>query len=332
MHDLKGLCEKLSTELHILQDAEEREEEWINRLVYSSISRLALSEIWNNNGGGISVKSFRNSIANNMECYKQLFPCVLANSKFESTIAVLSNCIYERYKTLGLFYHYRYNIVPPMYSRVNVENISLLKGFSPVESVYLSGSGPYVINTELCEGNEVCIHENPQMVVSVLVNGANWQTNMIYDDSFEYLKLSPPFNCGYWTSTIDNKYKYSLMRKKGLAGEKALYYLLKKQGDALMAAELPGWVIEDRSYTIISNGLLQYYNTMPPIRFRARTSLIDMKIGYRLPPLLEALVLTYSWPKSFNGEIQVFNRTISAEIYPALKNILMDQGYQIVEV
>lgn len=80
----------------------------------------------------------------------------------------------------------------------------------------------------------------------------------------------------------------------------------------------------------IAAALLKRYGALPEIKATASGDLMEVKLGYRLPPPEEAFFKLYSWPARYDAP-QVFTRTMARQVYPVFKHGLETIGYCFVE-
>ena len=143
--------------------------------------------------------------------------------------------------------------------------------------------------------------------------------------------MEEPFEKGYWTGQPNFQFQYSLARTKKCETFLQTYYLVRKTSEGMEVAELPTWVSEDRNYTLLSTGLLQYYKQMPPVIIKHGEEIAKIEIEYRLHPDVENLMLAYSWPERYDGENRPFSRIIPKSLSGTFKKILVDTGYNVRE-
>lgn len=83
------------------------------------------------------------------------------------------------------------------------------------------------------------------------------------------------------------------------------------------------------------SALLKSYDMLPPVRVSSAGDLVDIKIGYRLPPSEEDFFKLYSWPVRYDFPIirspQVFTRQMAKEVYPVFRHVLESIGYCFAE-
>ena len=87
-------------------------------------------------------------------------------------------------------------------------------------------------------------------------------------------------------------------------------------------------------YRRIAIALLKRYGTLPGSEVKASGDLIEIKLGYRLPPSEEEFFKLYSWPVRYDFSSKlppVFTRKMTRQIYPMFKHELESIGYCFVE-
>lgn len=106
---------------------------------------------------------------------------------------------------------------------------------------------------------------------------------------------------------------------------------------------IPEWKTQDFSHSYpgsygeharIMSALLKSYDMLPPVRVSSAGDLVDIKIGYRLPPSEEDFFKLYSWPVRYDFPIrspQIFTRQMAKEVYPVFRHVLESIGYCFAE-
>ena len=78
-------------------------------------------------------------------------------------------------------------------------------------------------------------------------------------------------------------------------------------------------------YRRIAIALLKRYGTLPGSEVKASGDLIEIKLGYRLPPSEEEFFKLYSWPVRYDFSSKlppVFTRKLTRQIYPMFNHEL----------
>lgn len=111
-----------------------------------------------------------------------------------------------------------------------------------------------------------------------------------WPDSAEFMYLGPSFRLGYWKQTPDKDGRISLARY----GEPSkVYAFYRYYNGQYQQKAIPEWKTQDFSHSYpgsygeharIMSALLKSYDMLPPVRVSSAGDLVDIKIGYRLPP------------------------------------------------
>ena len=152
--------------------------------------------------------------------------------------------------------------------------------------------------------------------------------------------LGPSFRLGYWKQTPDKDGRISLARY----GEPSKVYAFYRYCNGQYQQKaIPAWKTQDFSHSYpgsygeharIMSALLKSYDMLPPVRVSSAGDLVDIKIGYRLPPSEEDFFKLYSWPVRYNFPIrspQIFTRRMAKEVYPVFRHVLESIGYCFAE-
>ena len=106
---------------------------------------------------------------------------------------------------------------------------------------------------------------------------------------------------------------------------------------------VPEWRIRDYfsndtgsygEYRRIAIALLNRYGTIPEIKAKESGTLMEIKVGYRLPPSEEEFFKLYSWPVRYDFTSkapQVFTRKMTKQVFPMFKSELEKIGYCFAE-
>lgn len=323
----------IAKELNIGKDKSEKDVEWYRRVVYSAVGRMALATLWNENDKGeISVRSLKRTTYELLKAYESIVPEINSTSNYGECTVMLCDSILSTMESAGFFYHRADYYRIEKTKNIKMGIVNFCRGIYATESCYMSGLGAYTkaANAEENEGTFLSL-EKPQFVLQKLIESASWRECDFEKEKVEYLKMEEPFEKGYWTGQPNFQFQYSLARINECDAFLQTYYLVRKTSEGMKVAELPTWVSEDRNYTLLSTGLLQYYKQMPPVIIKHGDEIAKMEIGYRLYPDVEKLILAYSWPERYDGENSLFSRIIAKSLSGTLKKILVDTGYNVKE-
>lgn len=314
--------------------------EQICRIVYSAAGQMALASLWDHteDGAPVSIQHFKNRIAQTFDAYESLYPGIAAVLPREKT--VLIDEIYSIYLRCGYFYHSAYQISPAAPAQAGYGNLTLHRGGSPDAGLFMSGLGFYTLPKKAsAEGSAAAVFGLQEQAFEVYLNEllefGEWES-VTWPENTEFLRLDPPFSRGYWQQTPGQGHRVSLARY----GEpNKVFAFYRYENGVYRQKPIPQWRIENYDsagsggvgeYFRISAALLNRYEVLPEIRAAASGDLVEVKLGYRLPPPEEAFFKLYSWPARYDVP-QVFARMMARQVYPAFKKELETIGYRFVE-
>lgn len=342
MNKYARLLTAIAEEFRIRRGKDESEVEFKGRIIYSTLSRLAYSSLWDKkeqNKSVTSIVNFKNRISDLLEIYLELYP--------ELKISVnLPDEIYDLYLKTGGFYHRVGNISAAKLSIAERDGILFLRGVVPSHKVYLSGAGFYLPADETENfRNVVDVFALSNKTLNTLwaefIYFANWQIAEPMPD-MEFLKISPPFNRGYWKGEPERDGKISLARGRV---EPRIYYLYKFDGAKFLFSQIPNYLIYDEFFAEVSDykscrggiyrkiscACLAAYGTLPPIKFKVDGAIVRLKFEYLPPPPELYLMCLYSWAQQSVNLPSNFARIFDAEVFFALKKCFEEIGYTFLE-
>lgn len=314
--------------------------EQICRTVYSVAGQMALASLWDHieEGALISIQHFKNRIAQTFDAYESLCPGIAGVLLRER--AALIDEIYSIYLRCGYFYHSAYQISPSAPVQAGYGNLMLYRGTSPDARLFMSGLGFYSLSEKMSAESSVAVmfglqEQALEGYLNELLGSGGWET-VTWPENTEFLRLDPPFFREYWQQTPNQDHRVSLARY----GEpNKIFAFCRYDNGAYQQKPIPQWRIQDHDsagaggfgeYLRIAAALLKRYGALPEIKATASGDLMEVKLGYRLPPPEEAFFKLYSWPARYDAP-QVFTRTMARQVYPVFKHGLETIGYCFVE-
>lgn len=315
--------------------------ERICRIVYSVAGRLALASLWDytEDKGPVSIQHFKKRIAKVFDAYESLCPEVTVMLPQDKTDLI--DEMYSTYLRCGYFYHSAYQIAPAAPAQAGYGALTLCRGASPDAGLSISGLGLYSHSGEgKAAGGSIAAMFGLQeqtlgRYLDELLESGEWET-AAWPENTEFLRLAPPFSRGYWQQEPNRDGRISLAKY----GEpNKLFAFYRYDNGVYRQKPIPQWRIEDYDsagsggfgeYFRIAAALLNRYEALPEIKAAASGALVEVKLGYRLPPPEEAFFKLYSWPARYDAP-QVFTRTMARQVYPVFKHELEAIGYRFVE-
>lgn len=317
--------------------------EWACQVVYSVAGQMALASLWDHNEdkSSISIQHFKNRIAQIFDAYEGIYPEIgflLPKDKTD-----LLEEMYSIYLRNGFYYHSAHQISPAAPATAGNGNLVLHRGSSPDAKLFMSGLGFYSVQKPAPDRTVAEMfglqEQTFESYLEELLGHGEWEP-IDWPDNAEFLRLDPPFRWGYWQQIPGKDDRISLARY-GEPNKVFVFY--RYDNEAYQQKSIPEWRIRDYfsndtggygEYRRIAIALLKRYGTLPDSKADTRGTLVEIKLGYRLPPSEEEFFKLYSWPVQydFSSQLpQVFTRKMAKQIYPVFKHELEAIGYCFVE-
>lgn len=343
MNNYEKFLETIAGDFHINQGKNETSENYTARITYSAICRLSYASLWDKLDTSVSIQHFKSKIEDLLKIYLEIYPEVKISEK-------LSAEIYDLYLKTGNFYHKQYNISAAMFSVAKQDKILFLRGIPPTQKTFMSGAGFYLPlsyektfdTSRFKDFSEMFLLPNKNLkdFWQEIISSAKWKVENL--NSCEFLRMSPPFNYGYWQNKPISDGKISIMRRGQF--EPKNYYLYKFNGENFLCSPLPQWLTYDEffaspeynnfrggAYRQIACACLENYKILPPIKFRVEGLTVKTKLEYLPPPAELYLWTLYSWAKNFSTLPNNFERIFDKDVFFALKKFFEEIGYKFVE-
>lgn len=328
------LCD-ISDELNIRRGTSERDENFKRRIIYSAISLTTYASLWDKDFDDeslVSVTHVKKKAAELLNIYLQLYP--------EARIDVeLPEELYKIFLTTGLIYHKAYRVAPSIYRKAVQGEILFLRGMPPNEKVFVSGAGFYQCDEKIFPPKESLSDIRDMFGLSEKTLENVWQDLLakavwhVADDwqDMEFLRVSPPFNKGYWQDKPERDGKISLARSGQF--EPRAYYICKFSDGKFLCSQIPQWQTYDENfpsgvYRKFSCACLAALKTLPPTEFKTDGDIVHVNFKYLFPTSELRLMLLYSWPQFFDKFPNDFKRTFDTKIFFALKPLFEQSGYE----
>lgn len=335
-----GLIASIGRQLNIPKSANN---EWICQIVYSVAGQMALASLWDHNedNSSVSIQHFKNRIAQVFDAYTGIYPQI--GYMFPEDKTDLIDEMFSIYLQNGFLYHSAYQISPAAPAVASYENMVFHRGSSPDTMLFMSGLGFYSIQKphfEMTIPKMFGLQEQAfESYLEEMLSHSEWET-IDWPDSAEFLRLDSPFKRGYWQQVPTKDNRISLAR---YGDPNKIYVFYRYDNGTYQQKAIPEWRIQDYysnkagnygEYRRIATALLMHYGTLPEIKVISSGNLIEIKLGYRLPPSEEAFFKLYSWPVRYDFTAkspQVFTRKMAKQVYPMFKHELELIGYRFVE-
>ena len=324
--------------------------EWICQIIYSVAGKMALASLWDryeDKSCSVSIQHFKNRAAQIFDAYEGIYPEI--GFLFPKDKTDLLEEMYSIYLRNGFFYHSSYQISPAVPTTAGNGNLILYRSNAPDAELCMSGLGFYAVqktSTDRTVANMFGLQAQTfESYLEELLGHGEWQP-IDWPDNTEFLRLDPPFSKGYWQKLPSKDKRISLARY----GDPQKNYVFYRYHNGIYQQKpIPDWRIRNYfpentsndssrnmygEYRRIAIALLKRYGTLPGSEVKASGDLIEIKLGYRLPPSEEEFFKLYSWPVRYDFSSKlppVFTRKMTRQIYPMFKHELESIGYCFVE-
>ncbi len=333
------LIKAIADQLNI---ASNDDKESICRIIYCAAGRLALASLWdqNENGAAISVQHFKNRLSQAFSAFEDFYPKSKALFPREKTDLI--DEIYDIYLRNGFFYHFSHHISPAVLSSTKYGNVTLFRGVPADANLCMSGLGLYSMTETDCTSSIAemfHLQEQPfDAYLEEIIQAGHWEP-IEWPENTEFLKLDPKFTSGYWLQSPGEDGRISIAR---YGKPNKVYALYRYSDNCYYHMPIPEWRLQDmfssspdfREYRRIATALLMRYGTLPNIQAAESDGLIEIRLGYRLPPAEEEFFMLFSWPLHYDFSeqtSQVFRRQMSKAVYSLFRHVLTEMGYQFTE-
>ena len=327
-----GLLKKVADKYNIQKGDGETELAWKGRLVYSLLSQIGYSSLYDvqDDLSPASIVHFKDRLTNSLRHIVSMYPEM--EGKF-SVDTSLSDELYQIFLQTGCLYH-EPNRIRPCSKRISQgATCTFMRGQAISETKWISGSGGYRISSELStqpvEEMFSLSKQNLAQQWLQLVSEESFMT-LSTEVGFEFLRVSPPYRNGYWENAADDSGKISLARTTSIG--KPIYYLYKMDGENMRLSQLPGWMTDNHNYLNVAVACLADRNTLPATKYCVYGSIVVLDIGYLFPPAELNFLKLYSWPVKFCDFPQDFIRVMNTNVFNDIKIIFEKTGYQFEEV
>lgn len=330
MNKYNGLLSTVAQKYHIHKGTQETENNWKTRLVYSICGMMAYASLWDDSDDDlISIVHLKRKIRNILANYKAMYPEISAY--LPPVSEALEDEIAGQFLNSGVVYHCPNRIAPSIKHEEQFGDILFQRGIAVDNISCVSGIGFYSKQNRETSIDKVKTmfgleHKTLQEFWSSITSAASWKTDFSLEQNTEYLRLKPPFSQGYWVNTPDTTGIISILRI-GMNGSQ-LYYLYRYSEATIEVSPLPQWQVESQNYRLLACACLSTHGMLPPIEYFEDGALVHVRLNYLLPPHEIEFLKLYSWPEICTSLPSNFKRTLSTEVFAAIKNILSDEGYE----
>ncbi len=328
-----NLLEKLADNMNIVRYENEVKTEYIARLVYSAICKVAYASLFDvtEDNHFVSINHFNNRIDNLIDAYLDMFPEI--SGFYFRNKQEFQKEIYEIFLKTGQIYHSPYRIVPAKPICATESGIVFLRGFVPDYPCYCSGAGAYTKSQTKFDSvslEEMFWIERKKLTDywNDILLSANF-SERTQNENMEFLCMKFPSR-SYWVAKPDKSKGISVARSK--VNERYTYYLYQNKGGKTEYSEIPPWIegSEMADKRLLTNSCLASKNILPSIRYNVCGDTVYMHFGYLPPESVVNFIKLYSWPGKFHS-MGVFERIINRDIFDTIKIFLCEKGYNFEE-
>ena len=330
MNKYNGLLSTVAQKYHIHKGTQETENDWKTRIVYSICGMMAYASLWDDSEEDfISIVHLKGKVRSMFANYKSMYPELSGSLPYISE--ELEDEIANQLLSTGMVYHCPNRIAPSMKHEEPFSDILFQRGIALDSISCVSGIGFYSKQNGVTKPDRVKTmfgleHETLQALWSEALSAASWESDRLFEQNTEYLRLKPPFSQGYWVNKPDTTGTVSILRT-GMKGSQ-LYYLYRYSDATIEVSQLPQWQVESYNYRLLACACLSTYGTLPPIEYFEDGALVHVRMNYLLPPHELEFLKLYSWPEMCRSLPSNFRRKLSTEVFIAIKNVLCDEGYE----
>ena len=328
MNKYNGLLLNISQQYGICHGEHETEISRKTRIVYSICGMMAYASLWDESEESVSIVHLKSKVRKILESYKSMYPELMRTLPPNSE--ELANEIESQFLNSGVVYHCTDRITPSMLREETFDGICFQRGIAIDSIEKVSGLGFHSNQSGETDIDEIKSMfgleiENLEDLWSENISEASWNNSRSFETPTEYLRLKPPFTRGYWVTEPD-KTGISILRT-GMRGSQ-LYYLYRYHGNSLEISPITRWKVESFGYRSLACASLSSCGTLPPIEYYEDGEIVHVHLNYLLPPHELDFLKLYSWPTYCASLPCDFNRILSAEVFKAIKKILLDEGYE----
>ncbi|WP_303838220.1 hypothetical protein [Ruminococcus flavefaciens] len=333
MNKYNRLLSRIASDLDIRKGDTEPESNYKTRLIYSAVSRIGYSSLWDKleEDIPITIEHFKRRIEKTLSSYLKMYPEV--QSLYPEQLDEISDYIYNLLLATGNVYHSPKRISPPANKQAFINGIEFLRGTSLSEKVSISGIGTF--SRKNTGNNMISVSEMFDLMPHTIIDYWTHYSEQVKftvlktDNRFEFLNTRPAPGNSYWIEKPDINNEKSLMRTS--APGTRIYYFYKYNNKEFEASQIPYWLTDDMNYLYLSNGLLASKKVLPDIKYQIDGAISYLQIGYLLPPAEQNMIMMYSWPKTFLNVKSNFSRVIDTDVLKAIIGLLNQTGFSFKE-
>lgn len=322
---------EIGRQLKLGQGKWESKNTYASRVIFSAVSRIFLTALWDRTDkiGEVSVTHVKQRTKQQWNVFKKLFPEILTD---ECDLDKLTEGLYDVYMQNGFFYHCKDYIIPAVNKYCHTRNLCLLRGSFLDQPVIMSGMGLFQKELRMLDSwDEVAeVFQLSGNIIDAwhqVLRTARWKETKL-TDKISFARLKGNFYYGYWQNTPDRSGEISLLKQESPS---SIYYLYRFIGKNMQIAELSSWRTSKGGIFNLLNGLLNQRGSLPAIHYSVRKEIVEINLGYLLPPRELSFYRLYSWPNELKEYRNDFHRIMQVDFFLAFKKIMESKGYEFKE-
>lgn len=319
---------EVNNELRIQKGYTETTDNWICRIIYSILGRMAFASLFDQKSTPetTSIIYFKNQLKKNLRTLTLVFPN--STISFQTNFDAVVDEVLKQFIDLGMVYRSPNNITLAKYQQISYNQISFIRGFSFSSNYFASGLGHFFINQPNTENMDVIDFFQLQRIYTLdeLIRDYtldSWH-EMNDTSNIEFLNTVPPFYKGYWATHPEKDGSISILRKKY---DFTTYFFYKYVDNILYVHKVPNWLSHEKEYIRLAYPILHNKSCFPNIRYIDDGKIVIINFDYLLPPSELNLIKLYSWPFDFSNISDDFSRVMNRNIFYVFKEIYESIGY-----
>lgn len=322
MREVSELLIEIKNGLNIPKRPQESEQEHLARVAYSLAGRWALASLSDTNSEGIagfvSVHHFKKAFIN-------VFRAINPSGSDDIDLNKMADYIYDQYRNGGFYYQQGKTLSNSVYKECSLNQVLLLRGMRASELVYMSGLGPYKVNSakqsdDLSNFWDLKL-DTLRPLLEHYLHTAHWEQYQGNGAYVSILDIKASLNGFRWSSDVDQvslarttvePYRYFLSKTKNIG---AMSYLF--------VSYLPDFFKTEQIWIDLASAFIQNYHGRLKCKiYRSGEYYLYKMNELPLPRELRSFLNIYSWPLKYLYQDNQSNYLIKKEIIDSLIPLL----------
>ncbi len=313
--------------------------DWSTRVIYSAVGKMALCSLWDKTDNEkLSLQHFKNRAKRLLEADAAIWKDRVTFKTID--LDAWADEIYDVYRRTGQFYHAAYQLAPAQHAFCRRNGVALHRGVPPDVKFNMSGLGFYETGGSAEDVSSPAELFDLQSQTSAtflqeLERSGKWEP-IDWTEGTDFLRVDSFFKRGYWMEEPAQDGIVSLAR---YGTPNKIYALYRFSEGRFFQMTLPAWRYIDfyseqqmdcGEYRRIAIAILAQRGVLPPITVHRKYNLLEISLGYLLPPAEEAFFKLYSWPAGFRTVKNDFNRLMTSSVYSLFEKQMETLGFNII--